>query len=280
MVTPVDVAANVVLADAGVTATRPNDVRYQSMALSDGGLDALAAAFETLCGGATEEHPFVASVARLRERVGREGWRWFGDNDDAMAAMLVASFDHLRHCWGGHPDLVRLAASLSVSGRYLRTLAAFAAGTLMFEGNRIGFQLQAPAQELSLRVAMGDEPLAFMLSAPDALQWPARDRRSPQVLERTVIDALASARGQVNRARPGMVVLLSSILQPDFDQMLIDAIHAAYRAAGRRHGGVAAVVVLGPKVFPVQQMDEVGFAYALYPIVNPHFAGENPIRLR
>ena len=75
-------------------------------------------------------------------------------------------------------------------------------------------------------------------------------------------------------------MLSASILYQDFDQMLIDAIHATFRAVGRKHGGVAAVVVLIPRVFTTQQADEVGFAYALYPLVNPHFEGENPIRLK
>ena len=48
---------------------------------------------------------------------------------------------------------------------------------------------------------------------------------------------------------------------------------------GRRHRGVAAIAVVMPKVFIVQRRDQVGFGYAFYPIRNPHFAGENPIRL-
>jgi hypothetical protein len=74
-------------------------------------------------------------------------------------------------------------------------------------------------------------------------------------------------------------VLSVSILQPDFDQALADGIHAAFRAVGRRHRGVAAVSAIMPKVLPAGQPDRVGFGYAFYPIRNPHFAGENPIRL-
>jgi hypothetical protein len=279
VVTPIDLATDVVLADADVARTRPNVVRYESMTLSRSTLDALVAAYDEL--GGQGEHPFVASLARLREQMGREGWRWSKEDDDVVAAMHVAAFDHLRHCWGNHPDLARLAAGFRVPGRYLRTLTAFGAGKLLFDaGNRIGFALQPPVQELSLRVTMGDQQLGVALSAPDALQWAARDRRSPQVLQRAVTDALASARGQVNRARPGLLMLSASILYQDFDQMLIDAIHATFRAVGRKHGSVAAVVVLMPKVFTTRQADEVGFAYALYPLVNSHFEGENPIRLK
>jgi hypothetical protein len=90
---------------------------------------------------------------------------------------------------------------------------------------------------------------------------------------------VAAAQGRVNRSRPGIVVLAASILQPDFDQMVVDAIHAAFQTVGRRHRGVAAVAVVMPKVLPAGAPDRIGFGYAFYPIRNPRFAGENPIRL-
>ena len=52
-----------------------------------------------------------------------------------------------------------------------------------------------------------------------------------------------------------------------------------FARSGRKHGGVAAVSAIMPKVMPAGQRDRVGFGYAFYPIRNPHFAGENPIRL-
>ncbi len=94
-----------------------------------------------------------------------------------------------------------------------------------------------------------------------------------------VVDALSAAQGRVNRARPGIVVLTASIFQPDFDQMVVDAIHAAFQAVGRRHRGVAAVAIVMPKVLPIGTPDQVGFGYAFYPIRNPRFSGENPVRL-
>jgi hypothetical protein len=121
--------------------------------------------------------------------------------------------------------------------------------------------------------------LSLALLAPEALQWPARDRRSPDVLRAAVIEAMATAQGRVNRFRPGMIMLGVSILQPDFDQMLVDAIQAAFQAVGRRHRGVAAVAVVMPKVLPAGLPDRLGFGYAFYPLTNPRFAGENPIRL-
>jgi len=100
------------------------------------------------------------------------------------------------------------------------------------------------------------------------------------VLRTAVIDAVASAQGRVNRSRPGIVVLAATILQPDFDQMVVDAIHAAFQSVGKRHRGVAAVAIIMPKVLPTGDPERVGFGYAFYPILNPRFAGENPIALQ
>ena len=159
-------------------------------------------------------------------------------------------------------------------------MTGFATAKLLFDaGNRVGFVLPSGGDVDLHFTTAADEPLSLALLAPDALQWRQRDRRSPDVLRGAVIDAMASAQGRVNRGNPGIVVLAVSILQPDFDQMVVDAIHAAFQTVGRRHRGVAAVAVVMPKVLPAGQPDRVGFGYAFYPIRNPHFAGENPIRL-
>jgi len=60
---------------------------------------------------------------------------------------------------------------------------------------------------------------------------------------------------------------------------VVDAIHAAFQTIGRRNRGVAAVAIIMPKVLPAGQPDRIGFGYAFYPIRNPRFFGENPIRL-
>ena len=196
-----------------------------------------------------------------------------------MATMYVAALHHLMQCWGQHPLLARLAAPLAERDRFIRTVAGLAMAKLLFDGgNRVGFSLSGDDVDLHFTTPV-DEPLSLALLAPDALQWRQKDRRSPDVLRGAVIDAVASAQGRVNRSKPGIVVLAVSILQPDFDQMVVDAIHAAFQTVGRRHRGVAAVAVVMPKVLPVGPPDRVGFGYALYPIRNPRFAGENPIRL-
>jgi hypothetical protein len=34
-----------------------------------------------------------------------------------------------------------------------------------------------------------------------------------------------------------------------------------------------------PKIVPTEHLDHLGFGFAYYPLLNPHFDGENPIRL-
>ncbi len=159
-------------------------------------------------------------------------------------------------------------------------MTGFAVAKLLYDaGNRVGFSPSGSDVDLHFTTA-ADEPLSLALLEPEALQWRQRERRSPAALTTAIVDALASAQGRVNRARPGIVVLAASILLPDFDQMVVDAIHAAFQAVGRRHRGVAAVAIVMPKVLPIGQPDQIGFGYAFYPILNPRFFGENPVRLR
>jgi hypothetical protein len=108
---------------------------------------------------------------------------------------------------------------------------------------------------------------------------PELQRRSPERLRAAIIEALARAQSKVNRSRPGLVVLPVSIWHPDFDQMLVDATETALRDVGRRHRGVAAVAAIMPKGLPAGAPDRIGFGYAFYPILNPRFFGENPIKV-
>lgn len=274
--------------------TRPHDFPPDPLLVSRDMLEAAAADYDRLTGGRLAEqmatspsgegadqgpYPFAWAVERLRPRIDTPGWSWLMQDDDAMATMYVTAMHHLMACWGHHALLTRLAAPLALPDRFLRTTSGFAMAKLLHDaGNRVGFSLTGGDVDLHFTTA-ADEPLSFTLLAPEALQWRAKDRRSPDTLRAAVSDAMASAQGRVNRFKPGIVVLASSILQPDFDQMVVDAIHAAFQSVGRRYRGVAALAIVMPKVVQVGAPDRLGFGYAFYPIRNPRFVGENPIRL-
>lgn len=301
-VTTSTVPRGAVLADSEALAheyalTRPGPTLNEAMTLSSTVLETVAQEYDRLTGGRLAEHlatsppameprhgdyPFAWSLSRLRQQIAQPEWRWLRQNDDALATMHVAALRHLLDCWGRHPLLDRLASPLAERGQFLPTVTGFATARLLFDaGNRVGFSLPSTGQSgvrLHFSTSAG-EPLSLALRAPRALQWSERDRRSPQVLRAAVADALASAHGQVNARCPGVLVLSASILLPDFDQAVVDSLHAVFRTMGRKYRGVAAIAVVMPKVFPVERLDQVGFGYAFYPIRNPHFAGENPIKV-
>ncbi len=238
-----------------------------------------AAASPPAMGDDHGEYPFAWAVLRLREHIGKPGWSWLQHNDDAMAAMYVTAMHDLIRCWGDHPLLDRLAAPMFQRGRFLRSAGGFALARLLFDaGNRVVFSLAGGNVDLHITTADG-AALSVALLAPERLQWRERDRRSPDAFRHTIMDAMGTAQPQVNRGTPGILVLTVSILQPDFDQMVVDAIHAAFQSVGRRHRGIAAIAIVMPKVLPAGLPDRLGFGYAFYPIVNPNFAGQNPIRL-
>jgi hypothetical protein len=281
----------------GYSLTCPREPPTGPILLSRELVEATAAGYDRLTGGRLADHaaasppamqpeqgpyPFAWSVLRLREQIGRPGWSWLHHNDDAMAAMHVAAMHELLQTWQHHALLERLAAVLAEPGKFLRTVAAFATGKKLFDdGNRVGFELPTQARaDVQLHFTTpADDPMTLALLAPARLQWEERDRRNPLVLRAAVTDAMTSVQGRVNRNRPGIVVLLTSILLPDFDQMLVDTIQLCFQSVGRKNRGVAAVAAVVPKVVPTEHLDHLGFGFAYYPLLNPHFDGENPIRL-
>ena len=289
-----DILADQELMAGTFALTRPRDWPTDALVVSRSTLETAAADYDRLTGGRLAEHiaaspppegaehgdyPFAWSVARLRQRIDDPEWNWTASDDDAMAAMYLAALRHLMTCWGHHPLLARLAASLAERDRFMRVVTTLAMAKQLFDsGNRVGFLLSGQDVDLHFAVPTEDR-LSLALLAPPALQWHQRHRRSPDALQAAVIDAVGTVQGRVNRSRPGIVVLAASILQPDFDQMAIDAIHAAFRSVGRRNRGVAAVAIMLPKLLVAERPDLLGFGYAFYPILNPRFAGENPIRL-
>jgi hypothetical protein len=232
--------------------TRPRDPPAEPMLVSPATLESAAADYDRLTGGALKAH--IAATPSAMEP-------WHGDYPFAWS---------------------QLALPLAAPGQFLRTMGTFAVAKLLYDaGNRVGFTVPATG-EIELRchfTTAAGEPLSLALQSPDALQWRERERWNPTVLATVVTQALAAAHGQVNSRRPGIVILTASIRQPGFDQALVDCIHAVFRSISRRHRGVAAVAVVVPKVFPVAQLDRVGFGYGFYPLRNPGFAGENPIRI-
>ena len=244
--------------------------------LTDGKLADQIAASAQATGADPGEYPFAWSVQRLREEIDKPDWSWLYKDPDAVAAIHVVGMHHLVQTWGHHPRFTHLAANVGTPGGFLRTLNTFASAKLLYDaGNRVGF-----GDGLDLHfVTAADEPLTLALLELPALQLRELPLRSPERLRAAVIEALAMAQSKVNRSRPGLVVLPVSIWHPDFDQMMVDAMQAALHDVGRRHRGVAAVAAIMPKGLPAGPLDRIGFGYAFYPILNPRFFGENPIKV-
>ena len=286
--------AVVVCADAVAQrydATRPRAVPDVPLGLSRELVEAIAADYDRLTGGRLAAHmdasrsatgrdpgdfPFAWSVMRLRDRIDLPDWSWLYQDDDAVAAIHVVALHHAMQVWGHHPEFARRVQAIGEPGGFLRTLSAFATAQLLYSaGNRVSF-----GEGVELRfVTPADEPLSLALLEPAAMQLRERELRSPERLRGAVIDALGAAQGRVNRVRPGLLVLSVSLWRQDFDQMLVDAIQAALQAVGRRHRGVAAVAAVMPKGLPAGAPDRIGFGYAFYPILNPRFFGQNPIKV-
>jgi hypothetical protein len=276
--------------------TRPRNPPQEPMTLSAATLTRIASEYDRLTGGRLAEHsadaaragahdvsayPLAWALLRLREKVTAPGWSWLHENHDAIAAMYIASWHDWLACWEHYPRPEWFTRELGRPGNFLRTMAVFAAARLLFEsGNHIGFSLpRAGAPDLGLHIGADGDGMALAIRSPSALQWSAREHWTRPVVQAAIADVAAGVQGEINLRRRGILILTTSILLPNFDQAVVDGANVVLQTLGRRNRGLAAITEITPKVFPVARLDQVGFVYGFYPMRNPHFAGENPIRV-
>ena len=224
-------------------------------------------------------YPFAWAVLRLRGPIGTPGWSWRYQDDDAMAAMYVMALHHLMWCWGQHPLLARLAQPLAERDRFIRTVTGFAAAKLLHDaGNRVGFSLAGGDVGLHFTTA-ADEPLSLALTAPESLQWPQRTRRSPEVLRQrgggcTGVGAGTGEPG-TSGDRGARGIDPAAGLRPDDRGRDPRGVPDGRPAPSRRRGGCRCDA---EGAADCGKPDQIAFGYAFYPIRNPRFAGENPIK--
>lgn len=230
-----------------------------------------------------EEFPLAWACVWLRERLLKGASPLSLDAPAVAAITSLLAFRHFTAAWGHHPRFSTIGQSFAGARIFHHNIAQFAAASYLFDhGNRIGLAIPEGGSQrtadLYTRLTPG-EIFHIEAKAPLALQWPNVEPAGRQAIGRIVLNALSSAKGQLNRRKKGVLVVAANTYRSGFDQRFREAIESLIHAKGRDYRGVAAVVGVVPLLAAEGSPLRLTHGYAFVPIRNPHFDGENPVRI-
>jgi hypothetical protein len=289
----------------------PRDVPAAPFEMSDATLSAAAAEYDRLSGGQLAAHrravppnighptgdpntgdavrglarlPVAWALGQLAPGVATEGWKCLAEEPDAVAAVQLGAFREFAQVWSQHPLFPAMAASAAATGFSTHSLAVFAAARSMVkDGNRIGFAPPGGGIAVTPPGGGGRIDGFYIETSPtermpvhvrrfDGFDWPRGSAANAAATRAAAIDALIATQGRINARQPGFLVLSVGAVHRQVDQALVDGMNQTMGERGRRHRGLAGVMLLLPKIVPTARPDQVVFSWMFLPFANPHFS--------
>ncbi len=289
----------------------PRDLPAAPFEMSDATLSAAAAEYDRLSGGQLAAHrravppnighptgdpntgdavrglarlPVAWALGQLAPGVATEGWKCLAEEPDAVAAVQLGAFREFAQVWSQHPLFPAMAASAAATGFSTHSLAVFAAARSMVkDGNRIGFAPPGGGIAVTPPGGGGRIDGFYIETSPtermpvhvrrfDGFDWPRGSAANAAATRAAAIDALIATQGRINARQPGFLVLSVGAVHRQVDQALVDGMNQTMGERGRRHRGLAGVMLLLPKIVPTARPDQVVFSWMFLPFANPHFS--------
>ena len=256
-------------------------------------LDAVAADYDRITGGALEAHlaavsrtgeqsaagfhafPMAWALQFLRARIGNPAWACGQDDASGVATGIVAGMRHFQLCWSHHPRFAAMEATIAADGLSLHTLARFAAAKgLADSGNRIGFPAASADGSPFIRdfhLAIGPLERQVVIVEPfEQFSWPSGRTAEPVPLFNAVVERLEASRGRINPRHPGILILSVGGVRSEFDELIINVMQAVLHKFGRRFRGLTGLGAILPKFLPTDRANAVLFGYGFSPLPNRH----------
>jgi hypothetical protein len=267
---------------------RPRPVTSVTLEVTPSALAAIRADYDRLTGGrlaadaaalpadtraALDHFPLAWAIRRIEPNAAVPLWWCLQEDPDAVAAILLAAFQHFTAVWPDHPLFDTMAASAAAEGFSTHALAPFAAAQCLAEaGARVAFARPASNRPRidGFQIESGPgERMAVLARRLDCHDWPTPGEAVPALVCARAIDALIGAQAHINARRPGMVVLSVGPVHGSDDLPILAGVRAALEQRWRRHRGLLGAAVILPKVYPTDRSDRVRFGWTWLPVANP-----------
>lgn len=218
---------------------------------------------------------FAWAMAISQEQVSRERWD-FDDPNVSDALLYLTLFKHCVNRWGRHPRFRLVASGFGKPGSFLHTAGLLIEAVIMYEENaRVGLALEdlqgEPNPDLYL-VGLQEPRTYLEVKAPVQFQTvdASADDRS---IEATVKQIVDRSKSQINRQRPGLLVLFSTAPRNTMHADVLRYVENAVRRVGRSRTGLAGIGILTLNRSALSDRFEIAFTHDI--VTNPHFGGRN-----
>lgn len=195
-----------------------------------------------------KKFPLVWSICHLKNCLHTEVLDMM--NPKTSTAMLwIHEFCHVIGIWQRHPRFPAIALQFGLPGQFLHTSALLLIASYLYSaGNRIGITVDeepnGPNPDLYIR-GVGGRRLFLEIKTPETLRWPI-ESITPEKLEKAVKRCIQKSSAQINRNRPGVLVICSSLIALHFPESFKQAIQRGVASEGRGRKGLDAVMCLSP----------------------------------
>lgn len=229
--------------------------------------------------------PFVWSIRHIQSSISY-GIINIDDPKTKFGLSCLRLFCDVVGKWQHHPRFITIAKDLGKPESFLHTSAQFIVASYLYQhGNRIGFSLEnlhgEANPDLYVTGVQGYDKIYLEIKAPRVLNVFDQPKLGALVLEKPVKNCIEGSIKQINRVRPGALVIFSSLQDHRAPAELERCTTNWLNRYGRNRKSLAAVVVMSMNDNRIVRSDtkiHQPLAVQMIPVLNPYFEGEVAIR--
>lgn len=194
----------------------------------------------------SKQLPFEWAIWKITECL-KKGAINIEDTETNVALSRIYLFREIDSAWRHHPRFLKIAAEFSNPQAFFHTTGQFIIASFFFEkGVRLGFSVHQvdgqPKPDLYLRPG-ADKKFFLEFKTPSSLIW-EKDMEVADATVRKNVRSILKNSGQINKSRPGGMVLMGNHPAPDIFEKLEREVRSFLDHKGRDKRHLAGVVAM------------------------------------
>ncbi|ELA9373403.1 hypothetical protein QUO16_004737 [Vibrio parahaemolyticus] len=225
------------------------------------------------------ENPLAWAIQLLKHQLAKETISL--DRSGLVAISMIQGYQDVLYRWRDHIHFPSMAKELC--GYFYHSLIQLiSASYLMDHGNNIALNLTSDEEgersaDLYLKLS-GRDKLFIEVKAPESFEW-TNEQVGNGKIKKTIEKCLSKSRGQLDEIKPGILIIGTSCLSPEFLPEIERTVKKVLKNKGRSYSGVAGIGVVGLESISsgFGAASKFSTSYKVFVSRNPYYFAENPI---